>query len=65
MDGAEICKQLKKHKQTKKVPIIMISAHMRGEASAQECGADHFLAKPFDLDELLHISAKYTKITTP
>lgn len=58
-DGREICRNLKKDGQTKKIPIIMLSAHPSAKTGAQECGADDFLAKPFDISELVSAIAKY------
>lgn len=52
-DGRSICKDLKKDTVTKAIPIIMISAHPAAREEAQEAGADDFLAKPFDANELL------------
>jgi DNA-binding response OmpR family regulator len=52
-DGRVICKQLKTNEQTKDVPIIMLSAHVSERQLRQECPADDFLAKPFELDTLL------------
>jgi CheY-like chemotaxis protein len=52
-DGREIVKSLKNQEETKKIPVIMFSAHPSAEATARAAGADDFLAKPFDLDELL------------
>lgn len=52
-DGREICKKLKSDERTKHIPVILISAHIKGEATAIEAGANAFLAKPFDIEELL------------
>lgn len=52
-DGREIVKQLKSQEDTKHIPVIMFSAHPSAEATARAYGADDFLAKPFDIDELL------------
>lgn len=52
-DGRVICKQLKSNEQTKDVPIIMLSAHVSERKLRQECPVDDFLAKPFELDNLL------------
>lgn len=59
MDGREICKHLKSQKLTKHIPIIMISANKDAERIAKEAGADDFIAKPFQMDDLLAIVAKY------
>lgn len=59
LDGRTICKSLKKHKLTMHIPIIMISANKDTEKIAKESGADDFIAKPFEMDDLLKKVAKY------
>lgn len=58
-DGRDICRLLKSQRQTKDTPIIMISANRDTETIAKEAGADDFLAKPFDIDELLEKIKKF------
>lgn len=60
-DGREIARRLKRQERTRHIPIIMISAHPNAQQSVRECGADDFLPKPFDMDELLHILKKHSK----
>ncbi|GCE17311.1 response regulator [Dictyobacter kobayashii] len=60
VDGASITRQLKAHQATRSMPILMISAHPEAAQVAQECGADGFLAKPFDIDELLETVQQLT-----
>ncbi len=57
-DGRELVKYLKMQKETRRIPVIMISAHPTAAASALEAGADIFIAKPFDLNHLLDIIGK-------
>ena len=52
-DGRLICQKLKSQEDTKLIPIIMISAHPNAKQSVKAVGADDFIAKPFDMDELL------------
>lgn len=52
-DGRDICKKLKSGSLTKNIPVIMISASRDIKESAMAAGADDFLAKPFEMDELL------------
>ena len=59
-DGSEIAKEFKETAFAKDIPIVMISAHPNAHKSASESGADHFLAKPFDLDDLFGVLEKYT-----
>lgn len=58
-DGRLICQKLKSREETKRIPIIIISAHPNAKKSVAEVGADDFLAKPFDMDDLLTKIAKY------
>ena len=59
-DGRDICKFLKKETHTKDIPIIMISASRDVKGSAKAAGADDFIAKPFEMEELLDKVKKYT-----
>jgi DNA-binding response OmpR family regulator len=52
-DGREICRKIKATKQTKAIPVIIISASKDIERSAIDSGADGFLEKPFEMNELL------------
>ena len=52
-DGRDICKKLKQEDATKDIPVIMISASKDIKESAMAAGADDFLAKPFEMNELL------------
>lgn len=52
-DGRDICRELKSKAETKNIPIIMISASRDIEKSAYDAGADDFLAKPFEINDLL------------
>lgn len=58
-DGRLICQKLKSQDDTKHIPIIMISAHPNARHSVHHVGADDFLAKPFDFDELLDAIARH------
>jgi DNA-binding response OmpR family regulator len=58
-DGRTICQKLKSQQATRHIPVIMISAHPNAKQSVKDVGADDFLAKPFEVDELLAMVAKY------
>ncbi len=53
IDGRTICRYLKQSDSTKHVPIIMFSANKDTALHAKESGANDFLEKPFEIDELL------------
>lgn len=57
--GTEIAGNLKQQQATRHIPIVMLSAHPDAEQEAKIAGADGFLAKPFDLDDLLKKVASY------
>src|ERR1700761_2197733 len=50
--GTEICLQIKSHDQTKSTPVLMYSANNGIEALARKNGADAYIPKPFDLENL-------------
>lgn len=54
-DGRELCKELKAAGSScKHVPVILFSAMHNLIETHSECGADGFLAKPFDTDQLVN-----------
>lgn len=55
MDGREICEKLKKNETTAPIPIIMLSAHKDTAKIAQECGANGYLLKPFEMVQLVEV----------
>lgn len=52
-DGTEICYNLKHDTSTSNIPIIMFSASPNMEEQAYQAGADDFIAKPFEIKDLL------------
>lgn len=54
MDGTQVCAQAREHPHTAGVYILLLSARDRKEdlISGLESGANDYLAKPFDRDEL-------------
>ena len=55
LDGFTICRELRRHPSTSKLPILMLTART-SEADrimGLELGADDYLAKPFSVRELL------------
>jgi len=60
-DGAKITKTLKSKSNTKKIPIILVSAKNSLEKIAKQAQADSFLAKPFNIRDLIDIIKKFIK----
>lgn len=53
-DGRKICRFLKEQKSTKHIPVIMVSATRDLDRSARLSGADDYLEKPFDMEDLIN-----------
>lgn len=60
-DGREIVKYLKLNEKTKHIPVIMFSAHPGAQEVTRQAGADDFVAKPFEIDQLLNKIAQHLK----
>jgi DNA-binding response OmpR family regulator len=59
IDGLAICKYLKLKKETRDIPVIMISAHHALKLKARQAGADEFIEKPFTLRFFLQAIEKH------
>ena len=60
IDGAELCKTWKLNPRTMQVPIIIVSANQDIPEIAKDCGADGWLAKPFEMQDLLRLAEEHT-----
>lgn len=74
MDGYEVCRRLRANKNTKMLPVVMITAYEKGldkKIEALDAGADDFIGKPFDRYEvmarvrsLLRVKSLYDDLAT-
>ncbi|MEW6100687.1 MAG: response regulator [Candidatus Omnitrophota bacterium] len=72
LNGAELCRALKKESETKAIPIIIVTAYPAEKERSLSAGAVDFIAKPVDKFDLLlrirsalrvrHISNELQKI---
>lgn len=54
MDGMDVCKKLKSTSSTRHIPIIMFSSFPNiAESAIDEFGADEFIAKPFEMNDMI------------
>lgn len=58
MDGWEFATELRS-KYGRTVPLIMVTAAWNSEQRAQEIGADDYLDKPFDIDDLVRVVERH------
>ena len=52
-DGTEICKRLKQNEGTSSIPVLMFSAHPTAKESCLGAGADDFISKPFEMNDMM------------
>ena len=60
-DGCDLCSDLKKVSATQHIPVIMCSAIGQMKTTCMDAGANAFLEKPFDMDELLQMVYAFTR----
>jgi DNA-binding response OmpR family regulator len=53
VNGTDLCAELKKNSSTSQIPLIMISAHPNAKEICLQAGADEFISKPFDMQDIL------------
>lgn len=54
MDGYEVTRRIRENKNIPYIPILLITAHDQSSLSeGLDSGADDFIRKPFDIDELM------------
>ena len=65
INGYKISRLLKFDKKYQNIPILMITARSQEEDKliGEETGANEYITKPFDLDEVLQIVQKYLETT--
>ena len=52
IDGMETCRRLRAEEQTRYIPVIMVTAFGTTKTEATDAGADDFISKPFDMEDL-------------
>ena len=53
VNGVDVCMNLKNDPKTKNTPLIMISAHPNAKDLCMNAGADDFIPKPFDMEDII------------
>ncbi len=57
--GIDATRELKQHATLKSIPVIYFSANNDVKSLAEQAGADGYLSKPFDIQELEDIIIKH------
>ncbi|WP_262147613.1 response regulator [Chryseobacterium foetidum] len=53
LSGYDLIKKIRSDREVKNLPIIVLSASRNEKDIALETGANHFMAKPFDIEEII------------
>lgn len=53
--GSDLCVLLKSDEKTVGIPVILISAIPRIDEIAEQCGADGYIRKPFDMYDVIDV----------
>ncbi|MGO4710674.1 response regulator [Chryseobacterium sp. 2TAF14] len=53
LSGDQVLKKIRQTEDIKDLPVIVLSASVDGSDIAADAGADAFVAKPFDMDDLI------------
>jgi DNA-binding response OmpR family regulator len=68
VDGLTLCRELRKGEETRKIPILMLTARVeeRDKLLGFELGADDYVTKPFSMKELLaRVAAHLRRAASP
>lgn len=61
MGGEALCSTLKGQEETKRIPYIILSGDRDISEKARICGADDFMGKPFEFDDLIRLVNKHAR----
>jgi CheY-like chemotaxis protein len=61
MGGDQLCNALKSAPETKGIPYVIVSGDRDIAEKARVCGADDYMGKPFEFDDLIRLVNKYAR----
>lgn len=61
MGGEQLCTTLKSNPETKHIPYVVVSGDRDIAEKARVCGADDYMGKPFEFDDLIRLVKKYAR----
>jgi CheY-like chemotaxis protein len=61
MDGESLCSALKAWPETRDIPYVIVSGDRDIAEKARVCGADDYMGKPFEFDDLIRLVNKYAR----
>lgn len=65
INGYKVCRLLKFDSKYKRIPILMVTARSQEEDKAigEETGADEYITKPFNIEDVVNSVKQYLKIS--
>ena len=61
MGGEQLCSVLKSNPETRNIPYVVVSGDRDIAEKARVCGADDFMGKPFEFEDLIRLVNKYAR----
>jgi twitching motility two-component system response regulator PilH len=61
LSGEALCTTLKRDEETRGIPYVIVSGDRDLAEKARVCGADDYMGKPFEFDDLLELVNKYAR----
>ena len=61
MSGQALCSALKAQAETSHIPYIVISGDRDIADKARQCGADDYMGKPFEFEDLVRLVKKHLR----
>ncbi len=61
MGGEALCSALKAQPETREIPYIVLSGDRDVAEKARICGADDYMGKPFEFEDLIRLVRKYAR----
>lgn len=55
VNGTDVCARLRQNDSTEEIPVLMMSALHDAGPKCKKAGADEFIAKPFEMEDLVEI----------
>ena len=61
MGGEQLCSTLKSNPETQNIPYVVLSGDRDIAEKARICGADDYMGKPFEFEDLIKLVKKYAR----
>lgn len=63
-NGCDACREIKANDSLREIPVIMMSAHPQAHKESKEAGADYFIDKPFEMEDMIAVIKKSLSVNS-